>query len=87
MKEDTEGVDAHHVEERVAIILGLVSSGREPGQNADQRNDAQRLLGVVGGDDRIHHHDEDAEDAEHQLRKDPDVVNGRNHRPITCMRA
>ena len=39
------------------------------------------------GNDRIHQHDEDAEDGKHHLGKDPDVVNGRNHRPITCIRA
>ena len=47
---------------------------------------AQRLLATLFGNQRIDQHHEDAEDAQHQLRKNPDVVDGRNHRPITCQK-
>src|SRR5271169_3287908 len=87
MKEDAEGVDAHHVIESVAVVSGLEDGGRESREHADEGDYAERLLRVVCGDERIHQHDQNAEDGEHQLREDPDVVDGRNHRPITCKRA
>src|ERR1039457_7327 len=87
MEKYAKGVDPDHVVEALAIKASLVGSRGERRKCTHQRHDAKRLLRSLLGKHRVHHHDDDAEDAQHQLRKDPNVVNGRNHRPITCSRA
>ena len=87
MEEDAERVHPDHIEEGVAVKMSLVKSGGKRRQRPDHGDDAEGLLRVLLWYDRIDQHDEDAEEREHQLWKYPDVVNGRNHRPITCRRA
>src|ERR1019366_10143324 len=87
MKENAEGIDAHHVVERFAVIGRLIEGRGQACQHADERYDTQGFLRVLRGNDRIHQHYQDAEDGEHHFWEDPDIVNGRNHRPITCIRA
>src|SRR4051794_16765686 len=87
MKEDAERIHPHHAEESVAIVLRLDPGGRQPGEHPDQRDHARSFVVALGRKYRIDQHDEDAEDAQHQLWQDPNVVDCWNHRPNTVMNA
>src|ERR1700691_3269459 len=84
MKEHAESIDPDRVVERVAVKPGSDRGGGKSRKYTNDGDNAQRLFGTLFRDQRIDHHDDDAEDAQHYLRQDANVVNGRDHRPITC---
>src|SRR5215472_12726374 len=83
MEEDTEGIDTDRVIEGAAVEAGLICRGGKSGQESHDRNHSQRLFRALLWHERIDDHDSDAEDAQHNLRQNADVVDGRNHRPAT----
>src|SRR5882724_7475988 len=91
MKENAEVIHAHHAREAFAGVLRLKEDGYKAGERADESDEAQSLGGALFLNDRIQHHNQHAENAEHKFRQDADVVgagrrenlDGQAHWPTT----
>src|SRR5579864_3968592 len=76
MKEDTEGINFHHVPEGKSpvLLLCLEQSCRECGDAADERNSAERALAAALVHHRIEQHHQHSKQGEHDFRQDSDVI-------------
>ena len=82
MEEDAEGVHSNHFPESESpeLRLGLVDGCGQSGNRSDQGNSAERTLAAALVHDGVEQHDDHAEDRQHDLRQNANVVSGLGQR-------
>src|SRR5262249_33088341 len=82
VKEDAECINAHHAEPAGALRGGLINRSADSQKGADEGEPSQGTAIIAGGQQWVDQHQESAENAEDNLRKNLNVIEFLVHRLV-----